>query len=229
MPLAMTLLGNSEAPSSAARAHAMKNCVAVIRAISHLLERDIADRGRERLARLQLATDRLRELLADALSAKPCDTVSPSQTICVKTLVGAVVARLGDKAESLGVEIVSRCGEGSLVGDEVALSEALFNLVCNAIDASVSGSTVSVTTNATEDGDQVWVIEDTGHGIPAEALPDIGRPFYSRRAGGSGLGLALARAAVTRQGGLLRIESREGSGTSVTVYLPRARVKSGAL
>ena len=69
-------------------------------------------------------------------------------------------------------------------------------------------------------------MEDTGIGIPAAALEKLGRPFeqvqspLTRSHKGSGLGLAISRSLVTLHGGEMDIVSKEGAGTTVTVFFP---------
>ena len=71
-------------------------------------------------------------------------------------------------------------------------------------------------------------VADDGHGIAADQLPRLTERFYrvdkgrSRGAGGTGLGLAIVKHIVNRHRGRLLIESREGKGTTVTVWLPEA-------
>ena len=72
----------------------------------------------------------------------------------------------------------------------------------------------------------VLIVEDTGIGIPADALDKLGRPFeqvqspLTRTHKGSGLGLAIARSLVALHGGSMDIASEEGIGTRVTVLFP---------
>jgi len=72
-------------------------------------------------------------------------------------------------------------------------------------------------------------VEDTGPGIPQEALPHIFDRFYradparDRESGGSGLGLAIAKALVEAHGGRIEVESVEGQGTRFRFTLPRAQ------
>ncbi len=74
----------------------------------------------------------------------------------------------------------------------------------------------------------VMAIEDTGIGIPPDALKRLGRPFeqvesqLTKSHQGSGLGLAIARSLVELHGGFMRIRSQVGKGTIVVVRLPRA-------
>lgn len=89
----------------------------------------------------------------------------------------------------------------------------------NPIDASRAGGGVFLASHETNGGDQFWAVQDTGAGIPASEL-EIGRPFHSTKDGGSGLGLAVARAAIAAHGVLIRIESCPGAGTIVSVWLP---------
>lgn len=70
---------------------------------------------------------------------------------------------------------------------------------------------------------QRWVvvdIRDTGSGIPQDELQKIFLPFYTKKEGGSGLGLALSKKIVKDHGGLIRVKSRLKEGTAVSVYLP---------
>jgi signal transduction histidine kinase len=66
-------------------------------------------------------------------------------------------------------------------------------------------------------------IQDTGKGIEPEDLDRIFEPFFSSRPEGTGLGLPIARRIAQAHGGDLSVESRGGTGTTVTVRLPRGR------
>jgi len=63
-------------------------------------------------------------------------------------------------------------------------------------------------------------IEDTGTGIPQDVLKNLFRPFHSTKAGGTGLGLVIAKRIVEEHRGIITIESRKGIGTVVTILLP---------
>ena len=68
-------------------------------------------------------------------------------------------------------------------------------------------------------------IRDSGPGIPDETLAQIGTPFFTTRAEGTGLGVALARAVIAMHGGVLRYESGAGMGPTTVVELPCALPK----
>jgi signal transduction histidine kinase len=105
--------------------------------------------------------------------------------------------------------------------DEGQLRAAFLNLLRNSREAMTAGGCVSVRTRA-EGGEAVADVEDTGPGIPAEALGRIFDPFYSTKERGTGLGLAFAQQVVREHGGTIRCESVVGRGTRFTVRLPAA-------
>ena len=111
--------------------------------------------------------------------------------------------------------------------DHRQLRSALVNLLDNAIKYSEPGEPVEV--GARLDGDRVaLVVRDHGIGIPTRDLERIFERFYrvdrarSRETGGTGLGLAIVRHVAQVHGGEVTVESREGEGSTFTLYLPLA-------
>lgn len=105
--------------------------------------------------------------------------------------------------------------------DPRRLTEALLNLVANAIEATPPGGEVVVEVRPAGDQAEI-VVRDTGRGMPADTLKRIGTPFFTTRDDGTGLGVVLARSVIAQHGGSLRYESEPGRGTRVKVTLPRA-------
>jgi len=108
--------------------------------------------------------------------------------------------------------------------DEILMRQALSNLVQNAIEAMPAGGdlTVSAAVRALQ-GRRREVdvtIADTGVGIPKDRLAKIFLPFFTMKARGTGLGLALVHKIVLLHNGRIEVESREGKGTTVHVFLP---------
>ena len=104
------------------------------------------------------------------------------------------------------------------------MNQVMLNLLKNAIEAMPRGGTLKVTSGvaALPAGEQavVCVITDNGVGIDPFDLRKVFRPLYSTKPTGAGLGLPFCRQAVEEHGGDIRIESRRGSGTRVTVTIP---------
>jgi signal transduction histidine kinase len=106
-------------------------------------------------------------------------------------------------------------------GNSARLQHVFTNLLINAQQATPSGGTVRVLTERADEPKGVWVhVEDTGAGIPPDALKQIFEPFYTRKAQGTGLGLSIAKQIIEEHGGEIRVESELGKGARFSVFLP---------
>ena len=179
---------------------------------------DIISQSSERLLRLVnqiLEMSRLRSGLVE-LDRKPLN---------LAWLVDRVVDELHPRAEEGGVTLErERLGaDFTYRGDEERLHQLVVNLGANAIRFTPRGGRIVV--RLIDTGPELELqVEDTGVGIPAEALPhifDAYRQAHGER-GGTGLGLKIVRGIVDLHGGRVTAESREGKGSRFTVLLPRA-------
>ena len=118
--------------------------------------------------------------------------------------------------------------------DAGQINQVIHNIVLNAVQAMPEGGSVQVradniavtTTSALplQAGRYLKItVRDHGAGIPADVLPHIFDPYFTTKAGGSGLGLATAYAIVTKHDGALTVESAEGVGTTFSIYLPASQ------
>lgn len=126
------------------------------------------------------------------------------------------------QARKIRVETPDVEEEYLVLGDRSLLSRMLCNLIGNAIKYSDGGTVVRC---ALEREEQTLCcrIADQGHGIAAEDLDDIFRPFHRSRGvegSGAGLGLAFVRTVIQRHGGTIAVESKPGLGTTFSVRLP---------
>lgn len=101
------------------------------------------------------------------------------------------------------------------------LMGALYNLMGNAVDAMPDGGVLSVTT-APRGAEVLLTIADTGHGMPAAILEQIGRPFFTTKRLGTGLGVMVAKQILEQHGAAMQIESKHEVGTRVVVAFPAA-------
>jgi two-component system NtrC family sensor kinase len=107
----------------------------------------------------------------------------------------------------------------ALRGIQADVEQLLLNIIGNARDAMEAGGTLTI--RASRNGDHVdLTVSDTGCGIPAANLPRVQEPFFTTKPSGSGLGLAICQSIVSQMHGKLRLESKEGEGTTVRVALP---------
>ncbi|HSJ52394.1 MAG TPA: PAS domain S-box protein [Anaerolineae bacterium] len=101
------------------------------------------------------------------------------------------------------------------------IQQVFLNLVLNALDAMPLGGTLRVSVEASEQPLGVWVrIADTGAGIPAADMNHLFEPFRTTKTQGLGLGLFICHNIVAQHQGRIEIDSKEGQGTEVSVWLP---------
>jgi len=120
-------------------------------------------------------------------------------------------------------------GDDAIVCDADQIQQALVALFVNAVQAMPTGGTLLVTLAAADRGVRIEV-RDTGVGIPAEALTHIFEPFFSTKEDASslGLGLSVVYGIVQRHGGRIEVESTEGKGTALQLWLPRGAAAAPA-
>ncbi len=159
-------------------------------------------------------------IIREELTADSRPAARDCAYICAEDVMRDVVARVEDRAQAGCVELLVQAGPGGVDGDGPELTEALSNVVLNAIEATPARGSVLVTTHELPDGSQVWSVRDTGPGIPEDVRQRLGTPFVTSRKGGSGVGFALVRQIIEQHGGLLHVRSLEGSGTVVSMRLP---------
>ncbi|RME86606.1 MAG: HAMP domain-containing protein [Anaerolineae bacterium] len=149
-------------------------------------------------------------------------------------LVGTVVKRLRRAFEEKNIRLTIDLPPNlpPVSADDDRIIQVLTNLLDNARRYTPSGGTVTL--RAVQSGKEVRItVQDTGIGIPPEHLPHIFDRFYrvdasrSRRAGGSGIGLTIARHLVEAHGGRIWVESEVGKGSAFTFTLPIAGETSG--
>ncbi|HSU07470.1 MAG TPA: PAS domain S-box protein [Acetobacteraceae bacterium] len=138
--------------------------------------------------------------------------------------------------ETVNLTIESNPSAWPVRVDGAQFQAAVMNLVVNARDAMPDGGRIRLSlTNAQigghqtapdlPDGDYVVLeVADTGEGMPAEVLARAVEPFFTTKAvgKGSGLGLSMVHGFTTQSGGAVRIDSTQGKGTTVRLFLPRA-------
>jgi PAS domain S-box-containing protein len=107
-----------------------------------------------------------------------------------------------------------------IMADRNQLKQVFFNLVKNAMEAMTAGGKLSIRVRA--DDDSVYLLfADTGSGIKTEDLPKLFSPYHTTKTGGHGLGLMIVQRIMRDHGGHVGIESKEGTGTVVTLQFPQ--------
>jgi len=178
-------------------------------------------------------TARLRRLVEDLQELSRVEArqvaISP-RPISPSSLVQVAVARLRPQFAEKGLSLESALSPRipPVLADEDRAVQVLTNLLSNALRYTPSGGRVEVAVERQED-DVVFRVRDTGVGVAPEHLPHLFERFYrvdkarSRDAGGSGIGLTIARSLVEAMGGRIWADSPGlGKGTTLSFTLPKA-------
>ncbi len=195
-------------------------------------------KARERFLEIMAhEASRMTRLVDDLLSlsrVEEDERVRPREHVDLAALLSSVIKGLEPQAESAGVTVtLAGAGQDEMVpGDAGQLVQVFTNLVENGIKYGAAGKSVTVTLSPKEqhprlraEGVQISVA-DQGEGIASHHLARLTERFYrvdnhrSREVGGTGLGLAIVKHIVNRHRGRLLIESEQGEGTTVSVFLP---------
>lgn len=108
--------------------------------------------------------------------------------------------------------------------DSNQLKQAFYNLIRNACQAMPEGGKLTVMSTY-NDNEVIVSFQDSGKGISREHMGNLFQPFFTTRKTGTGLGLLIVRRIIREHGGEIDIESREGQGTKVTIFLPLVEKK----
>lgn len=211
--------------------HELKTPVGAVTLLAEAIESaaDDPDQVRSFAARLTAEASRLARLTSRIMNLsrlQAADELMTDRDVSIDEVVASALDAHGVQAASAGVVIKRGGAKGLYVrGDAQVLSEAVGNLVANAIAYSPEGSTVGIGVKAVDDVVEI-AVTDRGIGIAEADQERIFERFYradqarSRRTGGTGLGLSIVKHAIQRHGGEVRLWSRPGRGSTFTIRLP---------
>ncbi len=185
----------------------------------------------ELLRTMQTNGMRLLKLINDLLDLVRLDSGRMEvsrEKVDVADFLNGMIASVRQAAEKRKIQLAAKVDEGCTTGimDRDKMEKVLLNLVFNALKFTGVGGVIKI--EAEHDAGQLRVrVVDTGAGIPADKVPFIFDRFWQvdnstqRKHRGAGIGLALVKEFVEVQGGTVRVESVEGSGTTFEITLPQ--------
>lgn len=212
-------------------AHEIRTPLATLGGYLEALADGVVEPGDELFGLLRAETSRLQRLVDDLqeLSRAEAGAIELSLTRTTPSrLVDGAVGAFALSFASKGVELTTDVAAGlpDVVADERRSIQVIGNLLSNALRHTPAGGHVRISA-ARAGGHVSFTVTDTGSGIAAEHVPHVFDRFYradpgrARDAGGSGIGLTIARALVAEQGGRIFAESAgPGRGSAFTFTLP---------
>lgn len=201
--------------------HEVKNPLAAIATTAELLFEEAADEHVRASAHAILHESRRMKLTLEGIGAVG-RSLRSRRYEAVDHAIREVCSVLHARAESVGVR--ARCGIPDLPLlplDTSVVCAIAFNLTNNAIQACAAGGEVALTVRLLDEGRTFeMIVADTGVGMTPEVLARCRELFFTTKARGTGIGLALCSRAVTDAGGTMDIASAPGEGTRVTLRIP---------
>jgi len=217
-------------------AHEIRNPLSSLDIHVQLLEEDLArsapalgERTASRFDIIRGELHRLDDIVKQFISLSRPSALN-LQPLEVAKVVGHVCELLRPEAAARGVEILMRVPAElpQLIADEVQLTQAMVNLVINAIQAIEGPGRVEVNATAgLQPAEIVMQVRDTGPGVTPERHSAIFELFFTTKAEGSGLGLWIVQQIVTAHGGAVGVANADGGGAVFTVRLPLQGKEAG--
>jgi len=218
---------------SAGIAHEFKNALATISGYAQMIRMEsangeIADSAERILEQTRNITHVVTEFLK---YARPLDIAS--EPVALQPVVERVVSEIAEAMPDVRI----RCEGplGSVAGDEGLLRQALLNLARNAAEAckeAANGGRVLLrgeTVKGEETGYQRITVFDNGPGIPQAAQAKLFRPFFTTKANGTGLGLAVVQKIIVQHGGQVEARNRPEGGAAFILTLPACHSRPEAV
>ncbi len=183
---------------------------------------ELAGQG-EALELLQVANDEVRRL--DSIITQFLKAVRPTPLemapLKLPDLLSETLRLMKDEIESRGVAVECTWSDDlpRVMGDSTQLKQACYNLMRNAVQAMSAGGKLTISVEAHHDH-LALQFRDTGKGITAKEMGNLFNPFYTTKAGGTGLGLVIVERIVRDHGATLGVESEPGQGAVFTIRFP---------
>ncbi|MBI5116033.1 PAS domain S-box protein [Candidatus Poribacteria bacterium] len=177
----------------------------------------------EVLDEIEGGVDSLNSIIKDLLQySKP---VSPAYSLCsIRDMVRKALSFLTRRLDTISVKLDMEQEDRPILVDAEKMTRVLVNVISNAAEAMPDGGALTISSRffeSTDSGDILKLsIADTGCGIDEESLKRIYEPFFTTKAGGTGLGVSICKKIVEAHGGEFNIKSKADAGTTVEITLP---------
>ncbi len=211
---------------AASVAHEVRNPLASMKTTIQMLATDIQDQNQEAQESISIVLKEIERV--DLIVRDLLDFARPRQMHRVEMylpeLCDRVLGLMQAQFEAAGIEVRRAYSNVLPIQADIGqMEQILFNLLTNALQAMPEGGLLTVSCQAVIIGGQEQlelVISDTGTGIVPEHRERLFQPFFTTRAHGIGLGLAITRRLVEEHQGEIIVESQYGYGTAITIHLP---------
>jgi CheY-like chemotaxis protein/putative methionine-R-sulfoxide reductase with GAF domain len=215
--------------------HEIRTPLNALKGLTRLLElSELNEKQKEYVSTLQFSTEQLMLLINDVLDFERLEVNKlrlENTAFDLEVVFNQAFSVFRAEARDKGVDfrVAINLDRTSVVSDQMRLTQIINNLVSNAVKYTDEGFVqVKATLNTIDDtkGELLFVVEDSGRGIPKEELGHIFTPFYQanrdvyKPAGGTGLGLSITKRILALMDGDIAVSSSVGDGTKFEVRIP---------
>ncbi|GAM08753.1 sporulation kinase E [Geobacter sp. OR-1] len=202
-------------------AHEINNPLTGIMLHTSLAMGETSEQGKADLARVSSEAQRCATIARRLLEFSRSDEPRTAPLSLAKVLSESVeLARAHEAVKP--VKVVLPEGDATIVADQQQMIQVLVNVLINAGQAMKGNGTISCAIS-TEGSTATLQIADEGKGMTEEELARAFDPFYTTKEDGTGLGLAVTYGIIEGHGGAIRLSSKPGEGTVVSITLPMAK------
>jgi two-component system, NtrC family, sensor histidine kinase HydH len=207
---------------AAAMSHEVRTPLGILRSSADVLKREktLSDEGREVLTFIGAETERLNKLVSTLIDAARPRLPIFSQ-LNLTELIANTVAMLRNQAQAKQIHLIFDRQTPTVTAavDADQMTQVMMNLIMNAIQVLPEGGHIMIVLEHI--GHQAVIrVEDDGEGISEEHQAQIFEPFFTKRAGGVGLGLAVVRQIVLAHGGEIHYQTSQMHGAQFTILIP---------
>jgi len=212
-------------------AHEINNPLTGVLTFTHMLlkRKDLDEEVISDLNTIANATDRVRSIVKGLLDFSRQTDIEVAETD-INELIRSTLPLVHNQALVKGIKFCFDPGVAipKRTLDRNQIQSVIMNIIINAIDATEAGGHITITTSLgisagkfNQRGVEI-AITDTGHGIMPEDLDKLFDPFFTTKevGKGTGLGLSVSYGIVERHGGIIRVKSKVGQGSTFIVWLP---------
>lgn len=205
-------------------AHEVRTPLGVLRTSAQILARSVPENRRDQRELVDMIVaevDRIERVVAELMElARPRDPLL--EPTAIEPLLRRAAEFVGPQAAERGIAIEVAAAPGVALCDPEQVYRVVLNLVVNAMQVLGPGGHVRIRGLSPEAQRVGFEVCDDGPGMSPEVRERIFTPFFTTRAQGTGLGLALVERVVRAHGGAIEVETAPGRGACFRVWLPRA-------
>ncbi|MFC7785436.1 MULTISPECIES: ATP-binding protein [unclassified Rossellomorea] len=205
---------------AASVAHEIRNPMTTVRGFMQLLQRETLTTEQKSFIDISIQElDHAQDVITQYLSlAKP--QTEEYEVFSLTDTMNESVDVMSTYAVMNSIKIHKHIETELMIkGIKIEMKQVLLNLLKNAIEAVKENGKITAAATVHKDGRILIVIQDNGAGMTPEQLKVLGRPYYSTKEKGTGLGLTFCYQIVKRLKGEIQVESEQGVGTTFRIYL----------